>query len=486
MFSDCKADLIYNFFFFRVAIVVLLALICTCQSINLECEFSEFELGEETLRLCLAKNLIVANPNETVTSINGNTEVLTDVHTLIINGQVVNYFPTNIHSFFPNLNFIRVISSSLKSIVQADLKPFTKLEKFSAEDNDLVELDSDLFEGNTELRWIQFWNNNLNLIGENIFTPLEKLEFAEFSSNQCIDFNVWGREEIHLLQAWIVSNCKAASGDEQAAELETTKAQNVWYSEQKRVAESDFKASSKVILSMLERQGVWEDRYRNFAFELVCMLSGIVCKVEATEVVENDEDTEVNYGVKRLVIHKKSIVFIPTNLDHLFPNLNKLLIKNSGVIAIDTYDFMNMTNLIYLNLENNAIRNVPAETFIGLQDLKMLHLTSNLIETLEPRAFAGLSSLTFLSLADNWLSSVNSEAFDGLQNLVTLLLNDNRLQIIDPNVLFVSPNLENVIFVDNICTNLSTPSSSLSEIADDINQKCANQEEESTSEAPQK
>ena len=153
----------------------------------------------------MAKNLKITSPDEIVTSINGHTEP-TDICAFLIHFQTVNFIPKGLGNLFLKLEVLMIQSSKLKTIDKYDLKPFPALLHLCIYGNELVVLESDLFEFTPNLKYIDFSRNKLIFVGENILKPLTKLEQAVFRESKCID--VEKDAPLSLIQRQIRNKCQ--------------------------------------------------------------------------------------------------------------------------------------------------------------------------------------------------------------------------------------------------------------------------------------
>lgn len=179
--------------------------------INLPCSFSSASwtyVGSG--RYCQVNSLQVTTPNQTITSVNGNSSgVFPDVKSLNFESTTINYIPKEITKFFPNLERIRIYNSNLKSIEMADLNPFSKLKELELNHNQLELLPSDLFEFNQQLRYINFDYNSLKLVGENLLTSLQNLDKAKFQGCNCISDYENSKSSIPTMIANLRSQCSS-------------------------------------------------------------------------------------------------------------------------------------------------------------------------------------------------------------------------------------------------------------------------------------
>ncbi|KAG5682654.1 hypothetical protein PVAND_011993 [Polypedilum vanderplanki] len=148
---------------------------------------------------------------ETITEIAFNQQHfsgnLTDIKLLLIDEQVMKFFPSNLYEFFPNLQGLIIDSSQLSSISKNDLRNFPNLRMIFIGNNKIDELHDDLFEKNLSLEWITFLNNFTKKIGSEILNSLSKLEFANFMRNSCVSYKAIGNAEIEKLKVFIKRDC---------------------------------------------------------------------------------------------------------------------------------------------------------------------------------------------------------------------------------------------------------------------------------------
>lgn len=161
---------------------------------------------------CHISELRVDSPDEVVDSIDGehlSGNADDDVKSIAIENQVCMFMPQKFDSFFKNIEGIQISTSNLESITQADLKPFPNLKQLILNSNKIVELSADLFEFNKKLIFLDFSHNNILLIPENIFSPIENLESIDFSENVCISKTGYNEAGIQEIVSEIVADCHA-------------------------------------------------------------------------------------------------------------------------------------------------------------------------------------------------------------------------------------------------------------------------------------
>lgn len=174
---------------------------------------------------CQVTELQVETSDAIVESVDGQHlpgKTVDDVKSIQIDNQVCMFMPQRFDSFFKNIEGIQINAANLTTITQADLKPFPNLKQLILKDNEIVELSADLFEFNRKLIFLDFTNNNLNLIPENIFSQLEKLESIMLVDNICITKSGYGPTGIQEVVQEIAASCHGNSTDYYEATEATT------------------------------------------------------------------------------------------------------------------------------------------------------------------------------------------------------------------------------------------------------------------------
>jgi len=126
----------------------------------------------------------------TITSVSGDHQsgkTNSDVEGFYVESVTIRYFPRGLEAFFKNIKVIQILSTSLKEVYQADLKPFPKLVELNLYSNLLEVLEEGLFDYNPDLEFISFLDNNIVHIEPKVFDNLSKLSTLLLRSNHCVD-----------------------------------------------------------------------------------------------------------------------------------------------------------------------------------------------------------------------------------------------------------------------------------------------------------
>jgi hypothetical protein len=177
------------------------------KAFEFNCEFSEtFWVVINNVYTCRPEISV----SESALTIRGNHSIGrtdSDVEGLNIMSQEIIEIPEGIEKFFPNLRAIQVYDSNLESLSANILKQFSKLNVFSIQHNKVKSFDGNLFQGNLQLRYIIFFQNGIQHVGNNLFANLNDLELAGLQDEICINRVETTKEKIQELSDQLPIKC---------------------------------------------------------------------------------------------------------------------------------------------------------------------------------------------------------------------------------------------------------------------------------------
>jgi len=183
-------------------------------TLNCDCSMRQFRpVG--AIYTCFVRFVVYNGDDNDTTVENVTHNHLSDYSNDQIEGLYFyqHYMPSlskGISRFFPNLKFLDVDSSELKTISKDDLKPFTNLMYLVLFNNHLVSLDGDLFVENPRIELINFSVNQIKNVGAGLLDPLTKLTEARFNGNPCIDTQSLTASGIDSLKQELAEKCPEA------------------------------------------------------------------------------------------------------------------------------------------------------------------------------------------------------------------------------------------------------------------------------------
>lgn len=200
-----------NFDFFRFFIIGLILLnfeVLRVTSIKINCDYAaiNFIISE-----CTVRNLEVKNPYETVRSISGTLSSVINYDNIttfkVVESPQLEYLPSGIEKFFPNVEEIEIFETGLKELSQKDLKSFPKLKTLIVRENQLESLDKNVFQFNDIVEEIDLSGNKLSHLPANSLRILKNLKKLDLSGNVCINATATTPRELRKLKSKLSDQC---------------------------------------------------------------------------------------------------------------------------------------------------------------------------------------------------------------------------------------------------------------------------------------
>lgn len=191
---------------------VLFAVVSCVHGLAFVCDFGDF--GSKTIGVhygCNVTSIIAGDDIDVLEIVTGDHvrgKSNSDVLSLTVqNQQILNSIPRDIEKFFPGLIKMKWTFGTLTSVSAEDLEPFFNLLVFEISNNNLASLDGDLFSNNPSIRWINFQNNFIEQIDDELLTDLNSLSHVNLRGNACIDMLASTPKEIQNLTAQFPLKC---------------------------------------------------------------------------------------------------------------------------------------------------------------------------------------------------------------------------------------------------------------------------------------
>ncbi|KAH8410681.1 hypothetical protein KR222_004687 [Zaprionus bogoriensis] len=179
---------------------------------------------------------------------------------------------------------------------------------------------------------------------------------------------------------------------------------------------------------------------KSYAFANLPFLERII--LNNNHIMALDQDAFANHiRLRELNLEHNQIFEMDRYAFRNLPLCERLFLNNNNISTLHEGLFADMARLTYLNLAHNQINVLTSEIFKGLGNLNLLKLTRNNLNFIGDTVFAELWSLSELELDDNRIERISERALDGLNNLKTLNLRNNLLKKIDNGLLRGTPAL---------------------------------------------
>ncbi|KAH8379929.1 hypothetical protein KR009_008096 [Drosophila setifemur] len=179
---------------------------------------------------------------------------------------------------------------------------------------------------------------------------------------------------------------------------------------------------------------------KSYAFANLPFLERII--LNNNHIMALDQDAFSNHiRLRELNLEHNQIFEMDRYAFRNLPLCERLFLNNNNISTLHEGLFADMARLTYLNLAHNQINVLTSEIFRGLGNLNVLKLTRNNLNFIGDTVFAELWSLSELELDDNRIERISERALDGLNTLKTLNLRNNLLKKIDNGLLRGTPAL---------------------------------------------
>lgn len=424
---------------------------CVAMGVKIDCEFGMISHSRSSSSVdtycCTIRDMDVNNDNDIVENnvmemqhhLGGMTN--NDVKGLIIEHQKVINVPDGISQIFPNLEFIRIIHSGVKTISVDDFKGLAKLRELDFSNNEIEELEDGIFTDNELLEMISFKSNEIKIISRNVFKNLEKLHQILLNGNECID-NDW-TENFDEMRQQISDQC-SSSTDDMEMTISSTK-----YTQTKLSSAGEHEQKFNLSCKFIEKY--WQYSEKDFS---TCMIVDDIQNSNYFLSISDDDEIVDYEKIEAFEISTKESKFLPQNLN-VFPKLNELCAENTRLESISGMLFNESKFLKRITFSGNEISVIEKYTFSGLVELAELDLSEGEISYIEESAFTGLGALLLLNLAGNKLNYLNSAIFDELSQLQYISLELNHLTYLNKEIFHRNTQLTNIWLNGNKISSLS-------------------------------
>lgn len=182
------------------------------KALNVDCSFEQVDWEIFTTYTCRIRSSQISSNDSSLLGFTGthanDTMKANGLQPKFTNMEVKGFFmdqnchhvteiPTNINQFFPNFVGISINACGIKTLKGDELKNYQNLQAFFLEGTKVEKIPGNLFSQNPYIRGVTFKNNQIAIIGENLFGPHQtSLSFLNFIENKCI--NMIGRSEIEI------------------------------------------------------------------------------------------------------------------------------------------------------------------------------------------------------------------------------------------------------------------------------------------------
>lgn len=139
--------------------------------------------------------------------------------------------------------------------------------------------------------------------------------------------------------------------------------------------------------------------------------------------------------VIRVDITKSRIIFVISQLFHLFLGINTFSSVDGGLEKIQENAFVNSTRLSTIVIDSSDLRSIVPGSFNTTSPITSLTIKSGNLRKIDSGVLAPLAQLQTLIITNSSIQIINESAFDTLVNVKVLNLTDNQIEFISNNTL---------------------------------------------------
>jgi len=161
--------------------------------------------------------------------------------------------------------------------------------------------------------------------------------------------------------------------------------------------------------------------------------------------------------ITTLEIVDQNVLYLPINLLILFPNIKKLVVKNSKLIEISKEEFNGFNGLLEVAITKNNLVTLPSNTFAQSLNLKTIDISSNKLNELPSGFFSQLRNLQSINASSNVFTELKHDLFASQNNITELNFRNNKITKIDQRFFRNLKKLQIADFRGNVCIDLLMP-----------------------------
>lgn len=376
-----------------------------------------------------------------------------EITTLEVRGRNFHFMPINFGEFFENLENLTVTR--------------TKISKF---DNTLEDLE--------KLKVLQMAENRISKISASSLNSLENLEVLDLSSNEIVEFsesleNLKNLREIYLdgnqistlrwkflagnskievisMKGNKLSEIGANLGeiDEISGDFElSTSLENLKILDLTENVCVDAQHPGENISTLLEtfstNCSIFIEIFCDFSQISTCEAQNLDVDAENTKIRPNFSSTVEIFSAKN-----QNLLFIPQNLQEIFPNLTSVKIYRSKLQKLPKF-----SNLREISTVENQIRKLVDGNFDQSLEVEVIDLSRNQISSLPSEIFAKLQKLRILKLAGNKIQVLQHEIIATRNAIAEFDISNNNLDKIEREIVRKLKDANFINFSGNSCVD---------------------------------
>lgn len=334
-----------------------------------------------------------------------------DLLTLNLSNNKIPEIPVDTFSDLENLHELDLSLNKIQSLHNDVFASLKSLQKLYLNNNYITSIKVEILQHLESLNILKLQNNRLKFIGATLLTPLTNLESVDLSGNVCIDINQPTSSSIEI-EAAIIDNC---------------------------IAPVEITCETVEISENVGNYCKVEDLFIEYPKAKISKLNGV---------------QDLNNTITVFFVDKQSIKFFPFQLSQQFPDLERIEIQQSKLVALHRMDFAGFSKLTEIVINKNNFSSVSDNTFDSTPELELLDLSSNNIVALPPKIFARLTRLHTLLLSDNLIVRFTADFLPRKNMINEFRVDNNQLEYIETKTVRFLRKAKIIDLTENVCIDM--------------------------------
>jgi Leucine-rich repeat (LRR) protein len=344
-----------------------------------------------------------------------------------------------------DLRYLDLSGNKLKSVnFGLDLK---WLVSFNLNENDIVNMASDVFSNLTSVKILMIEKNELDKIDPNELSNLNQLKLLT------IDKNILESIDLEQITFFLDSLVTLTMSNNKFESIKSASS-NGSCQRKNKLMDLDLNSNSIIEIELFSFACFGSLTQLDLSNLMLTNLpgAGLFYGLSSLRKLKINNNSLTNISKNSFIyLQKLSFLDLSSNqLQYLETDtfaglivLTELYLDDNCLKKLNSNVFKSMRNLLKIELRRNKLTEIEPNSVYGLEKcLKTLKLYRNRLGFLKNHFFTNLSRLEILDLRDNQISSIQSDTFKDLASLLTLDLSDNSIAKIDPSIFINLANLD--------------------------------------------
>lgn len=356
-----------------------------------------------------------------------------------------------------NLKMLKTLDISYNHLIKLsgyEINRMSAIVEFNASHNALTSVESNCFNQAFSLETVDFSYNNINAIIENVrFVVNSQLKYLNFYNNHITE--IQENSFLHCRLDYINFENNNITGD--IKENTLTGLRNITILDLSRQSINGIKDKAFTGMASLTHLNLSNNNIQEIGKSSFDNSSIVVLDLSHNKISDLIFFQNCLPNVTVLYLRNNNITVVPTNIFGNQSQMRKLDISMNKIKIIEQYS-LPLKNLQYLNIVGNCLSDIiKKNVFSPAKYLRFLDLSNFNITKIDDSAFVDLPVLARLNLSNNHIEAIEPNNFKGVDNMYSLDLSHNNLTHLSFNKSILTNNLKALYLNNNKLRNISKP-----------------------------